>query len=82
MSTETVRWLLGLPPGHYHTEQGSKVEISGTHGGIRDIDFDRWSEETCLECRSIRVYDGELAWSCEACGGGHAKLIPDEKRVE
>lgn len=63
-----------MTTGLYCTARGSTVMVSGAHGGIYEIEFD-WLEEehACSECRPS-VYDGDLVWGCEYCGGGRAEL--------
>lgn len=67
---------MSLANGHYRTEAGSEMRISGQYGGISEVLFD-WAEEpdACPECE-VDVYesDGDLVWHCDCCGGGRAKL--------
>ena len=67
-----------LPNGHYKTEHGSEMWISGKHGGISRVEFD-WLEEpnACCECQ-VEAYerDGCMHWTCNVCGGGFAELQP------
>ena len=72
-----------LPNGKYRTEHGSTMEISGTHGGISKVEFD-WFEEpgACCDCIAQPYPDeGRLRWTCADCGGGSAKLYPDDGSV-
>lgn len=64
------------------TDAGSRVRLSGKHGGIVDIDFD-WFEEdhACIDCQpdidaSRDTNWWKLVWTCESCGGGSADLTP------
>lgn len=67
-----------LPNGHYKTDHGSEMWISGAHGGQSRVEFD-WLEEpnACCDCQ-VEVYevDGCMRWTCDACGGGFAELKP------
>jgi hypothetical protein len=68
-----------LPIGAYRTQAGSRLVVSGKHGGVRHVDFDWLEEGGCLDC-TVQPYedDGYLVWDCEQCGGGRALL----RRVE
>ena len=66
---------LGLANGHYVTAAGSRVEIFGKYAGAYRIDWDWVEENACIECQPC-IDDGELAWHCEYCEGGRAKLVP------
>lgn len=66
-----------LPQGKYRTERGSKLTISGEHGGISEVDFDWLEEGACLDCEPEPYDDdGYLVWHCDVCDGGKAKLYP------
>ena len=62
-----------LPNGNYQTEAGSTLTISGTHGGIFEVDFNWLDEGGCDSCEPEPYdSDGYLVWHCNICGGGHA----------
>lgn len=64
--------------GTYHTAAGSTLELSGEHGGRAVVEFDWLEEGGCCDCVPIPYPDhGELTWTCDECGGGHAVWIPD-----
>jgi len=74
---------MGLPNGHYITESGSEMRISGEHGGISTVDFDWLEEGGCFDCAPEPYdQDGYLVWHCAECGGSAAALhlvVPNVK---
>jgi hypothetical protein len=64
-----------LPNGLYKTAAGSTLRVFGKHGGCFHVDFDWLEEGGCIDCSvSPCPDDGYMIWSCDYCGGGHAKL--------
>lgn len=65
-----------LPNGHYKTDHGSQMWISGNYSGVSRVEFD-WFEEpdACCDC-VVSAYesDGRMVWTCDQCGGGSADL--------
>ncbi len=53
--------------------------VSGQYGGISEVCFDWLAEGGCYDC-VVDPYDheGDLVWRCDKCGGGRAKLEPNE----
>lgn len=67
-----------LPCGRYRTANGSRMCVSGTHAGIREVVFDWLEEGACIDCiAEAYEVDGRLIWNCDYCGGGSAELYPD-----
>lgn len=67
---------MALINGEYKTAAGSRMTISGAHGGISRVDFDWFEEGACCDCE-VCAYedDGRMIWQCDECGGGSAELF-------
>lgn len=64
--------------GHFRTEAGSSVEVSGKHHGIYVIWFDWLEEGACIEAiPSIDDCGARLGWQCECHGYFDTPLTPD-----
>lgn len=68
-----------IKSGHYRTTAGSTIEIYGKYQSAWRGQFDRFEEFACDYCVVVDVdrQEGDLIWECDVCGGGRAKLFPD-----
>lgn len=73
--------------GHYETQNGSHLEISGQSGGIARLDFDWFEEGACPDCAANPYPEGDgdewcVVWTCDHCGGGQSLLYPAPQSKE
>jgi hypothetical protein len=74
---------MSLFNGIYYTRAGSRLEVSGKHGGRFSLEFD-WMEEpgACIDCvpdpepEEFGPEDFRIVWRCALHSSGNAQLLP------